>query len=96
MAPFNAHAVTRVHPDSDRLDRTTPLAKRRRIAFVIRIRDRLGNPLGWQHRPPVTIRDSRSSIWASSEEAIAATTLMTVTQVRAIIARAEDRVGVSP
>ena len=87
MAPASLYAVVRAHDDSYRLDRTGPPAAGA-AAFVIRVRDRLGNPLGWRLKPLVVMQGAKSRIWPSAADAIAATKLMTLKEASSAVARA--------
>ena len=89
MAQAMAYAVVRVHDDSYRLDRLTPPGTGA-AAFVIRFRDRLGNPLGWRLKPMVVMQGAKSRIWPNPAEAFASTKLMTVKQAREAITRADN------
>ena len=84
MSRVSDYAVVRVHADSYRLDRTTPPAEGP-AAFVIRIRDRPGNPLGWRLKPLVVMQGSKSRIWPSAADAIASTKLLRPGEAKAAI-----------
>lgn len=88
MDHATAYAVVRVHDDSYRLDRLT-LPGIGAAAFVLRVRDRLGNPLGWRLRPLVVMQGARSRIWPSPADALAATKLLSPKQARAAVTRAD-------
>ena len=70
MGQAPAYAVMRVHADSYRIDRLTPPGPGA-VAFVLRFRDRLGNPLGWRLRPLVVMQGARSRIHPTAAAAIA-------------------------
>jgi len=70
MEQPSGYAVVRVHDDSYRLDRTTPPGAGA-VAFVLRFRDRLGNPLGWRLRPLVVMQGAKSRICPTPAEALA-------------------------
>ena len=93
MGQVTAYAVVRVHADSYRLDRLTPPGVGA-AAFIIRFRDRLGNPLGWRLRPLVVMQGARSRIHPTAAEAIASTQLLTPRAAKDAVAQA-DR-GTSP
>ena len=84
----------RVHDDSYRLDRLTPPGAGA-AAFVIRVRDRLGNPLGWRLRPLVVMQGATRRIWPRPAEAFASTKLMSIKEAQAAVARA-DRATLTP
>jgi len=87
MGQATAYAVVRVHADSYRLDRLTPPGAGA-AAFVIRFRDRLGNPLGWRLKPLVVMQGARSRVWPSAAAVLASTKLMTLRQAESAVARA--------
>ena len=88
MSQASDYAIARVHADSYRLDRTTPPGQGA-AAFVIRGRDRLGNPLGWKLKPLVTMQGPRSRVWPAASDALASTKLMTARQAQAAIDAAD-------
>ena len=66
-------------------------------AFVIRVRDRLGNPLGWRLKPLVVMQGAKSRIWPSAADAIAATKLMTLKEASSAVAAAPaSALGATP
>ena len=77
MSQTPAYAVVRVHADSYRLDRLT-LPGAGAAAFVLRFRDRLGNPLGWRLRPLVVMQGAKSRIHPTAAQAVASTKLFTL------------------
>jgi len=85
------YAVVRVHDDSYRLDRVTPPGAGA-AAFVIRVRDRLGNPLGWRLKPLAVMQGAKSRIWPQPADAIASTKLMSPKQARDAVQRAGGEV----
>ena len=88
MSQARDYAIVRVHADSYRLDRSTPPAPGP-AAFVIRVRDRLGNPLGWKLKPVVTMQGPRSRVWPAASDALASTKLMTARHAQAAINAAD-------
>ena len=91
MSQASDYAIAPVHADSYRLDRTTPPGQGA-AAFVIRGRDRLGNPLGWKLKPLVTMQGARSRVWPAAPDApdaLASTKLMTARQAQAAIDAAD-------
>ena len=88
MQQTTAYAVVRVHADSYRLDRLTPPGAGA-AAFVVRFRDRLGNPLGWRLRPLVVMQGARSRIHPTAAAAIASTKLLTPKEARDAVAQAD-------
>ena len=88
MSQASDYAIARVHADSYRLDRTTPPGQGA-AAFVIRGRDRLGNPLGWKLKPLVTMQGARSRVWPAAPDALASTKLMTARQAQVAIDAAD-------
>ncbi len=87
MGQATTYAVVRVHADSYRLDRLTPPGAGV-AAFVIRFRDRLGNPLGWRLKPLVVMQGARSRVWPSAAAVFASTKLMTLREAESAVARA--------
>ncbi len=88
MGQTPAYAAVRVHADSYRLDRLTPPGTGA-VAFVLRFRDRLGNPLGWRLRPLVVMQGARSRIHPTAAEAVASTKLFTPKAAREAVAQAD-------
>ena len=88
MAQAPAYAVVRVHGDSYRLDRLTPPGTGA-AAFVLRFRDRLGNPLGWRLRPLVVMQGARSRIHPTAAAALASTKLLTPKQAKHAVVQAD-------
>ena len=88
MGQAPAYAVVRVHADSYRLDRLTPPGTGA-AAFVIRFRDRLGNPLGWRLRLLVVMQGARSCIHPTAAAAIASTKLLTPKEAKDAVAQAD-------
>ena len=88
MGQTPAYAVVRVHADSYRLDRLTPPGAGA-AAFVIRFRDRLGNPLGWRLRPLVVIQGARSRIHPTAAAALASTKLLTLKAAKDAVTQAD-------
>ena len=88
MGQTPAYAVVRVHADSYRLDRLTPPGAGA-AAFVIRFRDRLGNPLGWRLRPLVVMQGARSRVHPTAAAALASTKLLTPKQAKDAVAQAD-------
>jgi len=91
MGHSTAYAVVRVHDDSYRLDRTTPPGIGA-VAFVLRFRDRLGNPLGWRLRPLVVMQGAKSRICPSAAEALASTKLLSPKQAKEAVKQADSGV----
>lgn len=105
MGHPTAYAVVRVHDDSYRLDRMTPppmafhaLTRAEplpsspgtgTVAFVLRFRDRLGNPLGWRLRPRVVMQGSKSRICPTPAEALASTKLFSLKEARDAVLQAD-------
>ncbi len=89
MTQPSDYAVVRVHDDSYRLDRLTPPGAGA-AAFVIRVRDRLGNPLGWRLKPLAVMQGAKSRIWPQPADPIASTKLMSPKQAREAVRRADD------
>lgn len=87
MSPSSDYAVVRVTPDRFRIDRATP-PHPGTAAFVDRVRDRRGEPLGWRLKPLVVMQGAKSRIWPSAADAIASTKLLTPKQARAAVAAA--------
>lgn len=77
MTQTSMYVIVRTHDDSYRLDRTTPPGAGA-TAFVIRVRDRLGNPLGWRLKPSVVMQGSKGRIWPTAAEALASTKLVSL------------------
>ncbi len=88
MGHATAYAVVRVHDDSYRLDRTTPPGAGA-VAFVLRFRDRLGNPLGWRLRPLVVMQGAKSRICPIPAEALASTKLFSPKEAKEAVQRAD-------
>ena len=88
MGQAPAYAVVRVHADSYRLDRLTPPGTGA-VAFVLRFRDRLGNPLGWRLRPLVVMQGAKSRIHPTAAEAVASTKLLTLKAAKDAVVRAD-------
>ena len=70
MGQTPTYAVVRVDDERYRLDRLTPPGIGA-AAFVVRFRDRLGNPLGWRLRPLVVMQGARSRIHPTAAAALA-------------------------
>ena len=87
MGQAPAYAVVRVHADSYRIDRLTPPGTGA-VAFVLRFRDRLGNPLGWRLRPLVVMQGARSRVHPTAAEAVASTKLLTLKAAKDAVAQA--------
>ena len=87
MSPSSDYAVVRVTPDRFRIDRTTPPYPGT-AAFVDRVRDRRGEPLGWRLKPLVVMQGAKSRIWPSPAGAIASTKLLTPKQAEIAVAAA--------
>jgi hypothetical protein len=85
MSPSNDYAVARVHDDRYRIERTTPPGT---AAFIDRVRDRTGGPLGWRLKPLVVMQGAKSRLWPSVADAIASTKLMTLREARTGVAAA--------
>jgi len=85
------YAVVRVNDDSYRLDRVTPPGAGA-AAFVIRVHDRLGNPLGWRLKPLAVMQGAKSRIWLQPADAIASTKLMSPKQARDAVKQADSGV----
>ena len=88
MGQTPAYAVVRVHADSYRLDRLTPPGTGA-AAFVLRFRDRLGNPLGWRLRLLVVMQGAKSRIHLTAAEAVASTKLVTLKAAKDAVAQAD-------
>ena len=93
MAQPSVYAVVRVHAGSYRLDRTQP-PRVGPAAFVIQVRDRLGNPLGWKLKPLVMMQGARSRVWPTAADAIAATKLFTPGAARAAVQQADGTIAI--
>ncbi len=91
MGHSTAYAVARVHDDSYRLDRMTPPGTGA-VAFVLRFRDRLGNPVGWRLRPLVVMQGAKNRICPSALEALASTKLLSPIAAREAVQRADGAV----
>jgi hypothetical protein len=87
----SAYKIIRVNESSLRIDRAA--APSATIAFINVARDRFDNPLGWRLKPKTALRGSQTHLWATPEEAIASTALMTASQARAAIAALEHIVA---
>lgn len=85
------YAVVRVNDDSYRLDRVTPPGAGA-AAFVIRVRDRLGNPLGWRLKPLAVMQGAKSRIWPQPADVLASTKLMSPKQAREAVKQADSGV----
>lgn len=88
MGHSTAYTVVRVHDDSYRLDRMTPPGTGA-VAFVLRFRDRLGNPLGWRLRPLVVMQGSKSRICPTPAEALASPKLFSLKEARDAVLQAD-------
>ena len=88
MSQAPAYAVVRVHADSYRIDRLTPPGTGA-VAFALRFRDRLGNPLGWRLRPLVVMQGAKSRIHPTAAEAVASTKLLTLKAAKAAVVQAD-------
>jgi hypothetical protein len=88
MAATSDYAVAREADGSYRLDRTTP-PHPGPVVRVKPVTDRRGQTAGWRLQPLVTVHGSKSRIWTSVAEAIAATRLMTLPQARRAVATAD-------
>jgi hypothetical protein len=88
MSPSNDYAVARVHDDRYRIERTTPPGTGT-AAFIDRVRDRTGGPLGWRLKPLVVMQGAKSRLWPSVADAIASTKLMTLREARIAVAAAD-------
>ena len=95
MGQTPAYALVRVHADSYRLDRLTPPGAGA-AAFVLRFRDRLGNPLGWRLRPLVVMQGARSRIHPTPAAVLASTKLLTPGAARDAVARADAAPAAAP
>ena len=82
------YTVVRTHDGAYRLDRATDPSSGP-VANITPVRDRTQAVTGWRLRPLVTMQGSKSRIWASPSEAIAATKLMTPGKARAAVAAAD-------
>jgi len=91
MGHSTAYAVVHVNDDSYRLDRTTPPGAGA-VAFVLRFRDRLGNPLGWRLKPLVVMQGAKSRICPTPAEALASTKLLSPKQAREAVKQADSGV----
>ena len=95
MGQTPAYAVVRVHADSYRLDRLTP-PRLGAAAFVLRFRDRLGNPLGWRLRPLVVMQGARSRVHSTAAEAVASTKLVTLKAAKDAVVQADAVAAARP
>jgi hypothetical protein len=87
MSRSNDYAVARVHDDRYRFERTTPPGTGT-AAFIDRVRDRTGGPLGWRLKPLAVMQGAKSRIWPSVADAIASTKLMTLKEAKTAVAAA--------
>jgi len=93
MGPTQIYAVVRVDNDRYRLDQVSgpgPGFRTGPVAFAMRVRDRLGHPLGWRLKPLFVMQGAKSRIWPSAAEVFASTKLMTAKQAKDAIARADS------
>lgn len=88
MGQTPTYAVVRVDDERYRLDRLTPPGIGA-AAFVVRFRDRLGNPLGWRLRPLVVMQGAKRRIHPTAAEALASTKLLTARQAKDAVAQAD-------
>ena len=91
MSHSTAYAVVRVHDDSYRLDRMVPPGTGA-VAFVLRFRARLGNPLGWRLRPLAVMQGAKSRICPTPAEALASTKLLSPKEAKEAVQRADGAV----
>jgi hypothetical protein len=84
MSRTNDYAVARVHDDRYQIERTTPPGTGA-AAFIDRVLDRSGRPLGWHLKPLVVMQGAKSRIWPSIADAIASTKLMTLREDRTAV-----------
>ena len=88
MAKPGVYALVRVDEDSYKLiraDHPRPAP----IAFIVAMRDRLGNNLGWKLKPLLVMQGSKSRVWATAADALACTMLMTPGQARTAVKQAD-------
>jgi hypothetical protein len=88
MSRTNDYVVARVHDDRYQIERTTPPGTGT-AAFIDRVLDRTGGPLGWRLKPLVVMQGAKSRIWPSVADAIASTKLMTLREARTAVAAAD-------
>lgn len=88
MGQIPAYAVVRVNDERYRVDRVSGPGIGA-AAFVIRFRDRLGNPLGWRLRPLVVMQGARSRVHPTAAAALASTKLLTPKKAKDALAQAD-------
>lgn len=82
-----SYSITRLHADTIRVDRTAP-PPARIVAFLMRFRDRRGQPLGWRLDAREAPQTPRRGLWPTPEDAIAAMGLMSQHAAQAAIVAA--------
>lgn len=82
------YTVVRTHDGAYRLDRATNPSPGP-VAHITPVHDRAQAVTGWRLRPLFTMQGSKSRLWASASDAIAATKLMTPGAARAAVAAAD-------
>ncbi len=87
MTSKPTYSITRLHADTIRIDRTTPPA--RIVAFLMRFRDRHGQPLGWRLDAREVPQTPRPGLWPAPEYAIAAMGLKNRHAAQAAVAAAD-------
>lgn len=83
------YAVVRVHGGAYRLERLTDPYPGP-VANITPVHDRAQKLTGWRLRPFVTVQGSKSKVWPSPGDAIAATKLMKPGEARAAVAAADE------
>ena len=82
------YTVVRTHDGAYRLDRVTDPYPGP-VANIPPVRDRAQTVTGWRLRPLVTMQGSKSRLWPSAGDAIAATRLMKPGKARAAVSAAD-------
>lgn len=93
MTQGNSYTVTRETDGSYRLRCTLPTP--RVIATIAPVKDRADQVVGWKLKPVVVMQGASSHVWATPDQPIAATKLMTPGKAKAAI-RAADALIVHP
>ncbi len=82
------YTVVRTHDGAYRLDSVTDPYPGP-VANITPVRDRAQTVTGWRLRPLVSMQGSKSRLWPSAGDAIAATKLMTPGKARAAVSAAD-------
>jgi len=88
MDRTSEYTVVRTHDGVYRLDRVTDPYPGP-VANITPVRDRARTITGWRLRPLVAVQGSKSRLWPSASDAIAATKLMTPGKARAAVSAAD-------